>query len=794
MLKKTLTILLVFVLIGVATFWYLQSLKPQYSGEVSLPGLTSEATIYYDDFGIPHIYADNEVDAYRTLGYAHAQDRLWQMEVVRRIAPGRLSEIFGSKLLKVDKLFRAMGLQQYSEQTLVEFEAHGDPKIKAAAQAYLAGINAFIDQGPTPIEFTLVGVDKTPFSLIDVYNTMGYMSFSFAAAQKTEPIVTRILQEYGADYLNDLDVAIHPTNTRMKSFVAASSMDQMALRIDQILLDLPAAPMIGSNSWVLGGKKTKSGKVILANDPHIGFSQPAVWYEAHIETPETSFYGYYLAGYPFAIMGHNRQYATGLTMFENDDIDLYFEKTNPDNPNEYLYKEEARPYEVRQERIIVKDSTAVEMSIKHTHHGPVMNEALALDDNWPPVSLYWVYTQKSGKILEVTYNFSHIKNFTDMRNTVAQIHGPGLNVMYGDHQNNYARWSSAHLMKRAKGVNSKLILDGQSGANDVLGFYDFTYNPKAENTPWGYVYSANNQTDTTKGLLVPGYYLPEDRARRIDHLLSEDKRWDVEDTKQMMLDVTSENSPEVVASILAAIDDKLVNSENEEEAIHLLGNWEGNYPLDGIAPTIYNKLIYKIQEGIFMNKLGAEGFDIYMKTHLMKRSYQLLFANDSSRWWDNPHTPEIETRSQIITTAFTDGLIELEKQLGKDMSQWTWGRVHTLEHGHVLGAVELLRKFFNVGPFAVPGNNEVINNYIYRWTADGQYKTLAGPSTRRIVDFADVEGNSWSILPTGNSGNVLSPHYADQAEMYVKGEYRRQLMNKEEIMQQAGQPLALRPE
>lgn len=792
MIKKILASFLAIAIILVAyAYWYTDSLKPKYTGEESLPGLTASTEIYYDDFGIPHIYAENEADAYRALGYAHAQDRLWQMEVVRRIAPGRLSEIFGSKLLKVDKLFRALGIQQYSEQMLAEFQANGDEKIKAAANAYLEGVNTFVAEGPTPIEYSIIGVDKTPFSMIDVYNTMGYMSFSFAAAQKTEPIVTKIFQDLGEEYLKDLDVDPNTTGALLTS--TSPAMEQLTLQIDRIITDLPAAPLIGSNSWVIGPNKTKSGKVIMANDPHIAYSQPAVWYEAHMETPELSFYGYYLAGYPFAIIGHNREYATGLTMFENDDIDLFWEKDNPENPGQYLFKEEGINYQIRKETILIKDTTAVEMEIKSTHHGPVVNEALELDSEWPPVSLFWVYTQKPGEILEVTYSFSHTNSMAEARENTSKIHAPGLNVMYGDSNNNYARWSSAHLLKRADSVNSKLIQDGSSGRSEIQGYYDFSYNPISENAPWGYAYSANNQADTTKGVVVPGYYLPEDRARRIKQLLDQDKKWDVEETKQMMLDVTSNNSPEVASSILEAIDRKLVNSENEEAAIQLLSEWSGTFELEDIAPTVYNKLIYKIQEGIFVNKLGIDGFDAYMKTHVMKRSFQPLFANDSSAWWDNPETPEVESRSQIITSAFSDGIMELENQLGKDMSKWRWGAVHTLEHGHVLGAVELLRKYFNVGPFPVPGNNEVINNYIYKWTADGVYKTTAGPSTRRIIDFADVEGNSWSILPTGNSGNIFSPHYSDQAEMYVKGEYRRQLMNKDDIIKVSEGPLVLNP-
>lgn len=796
MIKKiVVALLLLIVLAFVAGFIYSQMISPMYTGEENLPGLSAKADVYFDNFGIPHIYAENEVDAYRALGYVHAQDRLWQMEVVRRIAPGRLSEIFGSKLLQTDMLFRALGIQQNSELLLEKFEANGNPQIQAAALAYLDGVNSYLATGPTPIEFTILGIDKTPFTLVDVFNTMGYMSFSFAAAQKTEPIVSQIYNDLGPEYLDDLDVAINTKGALLDSYMpdTTAMIGEMNVAINDIMEQLPAPPFIGSNSWVLGPQMTRSGKVILANDPHIGFSQPAVWYEAHIDAPGLSFYGYYLAGYPFAIMGHNQNYATGLTMFENDDIDLYFEKEIPDNNNQYFYKDEVRNYSTRSEEIKIRDSTTVLMDIRHTVHGPIVNDALELDEKLPPVALYWVYTQKSGKLLEVTYGFSHLQSMEHARNTAANIHAPGLNVMYGDAENNYARWSSAHLIDRPSHVNAKLILDGESGADDWLGYHDFNYNPKSENAPWGYAYSANNQPDTTNGFVTPGYYLPEDRARRIKNLLANDKKWSVEDVKSMMLDVTSDNSPEVVRTILEAIDSKLVNSSNEEEALRILANWNGNYALDAVAPTIYNKLLYKIQESIFVGKIGQQSFDGYMKTHLMKRSFQPLFANDSSVWWDDPNTEEVETRSQIMTAALTEGLLELENQFGKDMSQWQWSKAHTLEHNHVLGSVALLRSYFNVGPFSVPGTNEVINNYLFRFSADGNYKTYGGPSTRRIVDFADVENNSWSILPTGNSGNIFSPHYSDQALMYVQGKFRKQLMNKEEIISQSEGALVLVP-
>lgn len=794
MIKKIFTSLLVIsVLITAIVFVYFQSLAPQYDGSQQLMGLKSEAKVHFDKYGIPHIYANSDTDGYHALGYVHAQDRLWQMEVVRRIAPGRLSEIFGEKMVDTDKLFRTLGIHQYSESQASDFKKSARPFIQEAAQAYLDGINDFVANGPTPIEFTLLGIEKSSFSLIDVYNTMGYMAFSFAAAHKTEPLVTSILNQWGEDYVKDLDIAINPNTVRMPNSDLPNDAIDIALQIDQIMSELPAAPFIGSNSWVLGPDKTKSGKVILANDPHIAYSQPAVWYEAHLETPNFSFYGYHLAGFPFALIGHNRSYATGITMFENDDTDLYFEELNPKNENQYRYKDRWVNFDYRDEIIKVKDSDDVSLKIKNTVHGPIVNDALDLSTDLAPVSMFWVYTQKKAKLLELTYQFSHLENMDEMRAAAAVIHAPGLNLMYGDIANNYACFSSAHLLKRAEQATPKFIMEGKSGDNDMQGYYDFSFNPKSVNSKNGYAYSANNQPDTLKGVIHPGYYLPEDRARRITSLIEREQQWDVAKTKKMMVDVTSQNAPEVALTIVAAIDTKLLNSLAEEEAYTLLKSWDGNYASNAITPTIFNKMIYQIQEGLFLNKLGQKGFDVYLKTHLMKRSYQPLFANENSVWWDDPNTEGVENRSDIITQAFIDGIAALEAQLGTDMTQWKWGKVHTIEHNHVFSAKEALKTYFNVGPFEVPGSNEVINNYMFRWNKTGVYNVISGPSTRRIVDFDDVEGNSWSILPTGNSGNVFSPFYDNQAEMYAEGEFRKQLMNKEEIVNTAYGTLLLTP-
>ena len=778
--KVLLGLLAVVVLLVLGLCIYGFYLKPKYEGEVQLKNIEKETTVYFDEFGVPHIYADNSKDAMEALGYVHAQDRLWQMELMRRIAPGRLSEIFGSVALKNDTFFAGLGIEEASAVAIATLDKKS-PSYQLTL-AYLDGINQYIEEGKTPIEFQLIGVKKEKFTLKDVYNIFGYMSFSFAMAQKSDPLLTDIRNKYGMDYLKDFGIDGSFNTTRIKNAKEKpQEYSAIAKSIASLLEQSPIPPFIGSNSWVIAPEKTKNGKVIFANDPHIGFSQPGTWYEAHLVTPDFELYGCYLAGTPFPLLGHNRDYAYGLTMFENDDIDLYQEENDAKDAKKYKTPTGFKNYEIRKKIIKVKDTSDVILNLKVSRHGPIVNDLMDGLNKNQPVALSWIYTQQPIQILDAVYILSHAKNKEDFHKGVALIAAPGLNVMYGDAKGNVAWWATGKLYKHNKGVNTNFILNGASGHDDITEYLDFSKNPSAVNPDWKYVYSANNQPEPIDGFLYPGYYLPEDRARRITQLLDPKSNWDKEAVSKMMFDNTSAVAPEVVQELISNVDYNSL-SKNEKEAITILKAWKGSNNLEDVAPTIYNKWIYMYLKNTFEDELGSANFKQFLGTHIMKQIIAKQMANENSLWWDNIATKgKKETRSQVLSKSFKESILALDKQLGNSVSGWTWNKVHTLEHQHPLGKVAALRPYFNVGPFAVSGSTEVINNLFFDFTEDGNYVVKGGPSTRRIIDFSDVE-NSWSILPTGQSGNPLSSHYNDQAELYNAGKFRKMKMNKEEII------------
>lgn len=779
-LKKIIIgVFILFLILAIAAVAYGFYLKPKYEGEVALEKIEKETTVYFDTYGIPHIYANSQKDAMTTLGYLHAQDRLWQMELMRRIAPGRLSEIFGSVMLKNDMFFAGIGIDEDSEKAIALLDKNSESY--QLTLAYLDGVNQYLETGAMPIEFQLVGVEKEKFTVKDVYNIFGYMAFSFAMAQKSDPLLTDIRDELGMEYLKDFGIDGSLAHTKLKSFKGKTeAYSEIAKSVAGLLEQSPVPPFIGSNSWVVGPQKTKNGKVLFANDPHIGFSQPATWYEAHISTPNYEIYGYYLAGTPFPLLGHNREYAYGLTMFENDDMDLFLETNNPENANQYQTVEGFKNYEVVEKTIRVKDSTPTVLTVRKSHHGPLINDLVAGINKDKPVSMWWTYLQHKNHILEALYALSHSKDVDYFHQSIELIAAPGLNIMYGDAKGNIAWITSGKLYKMPENVNANFILNGSNGLDEQKEYYDFEQNPYSINPDWHYVYSSNNQVEKMGDYLYPGYYLPEDRAKRITQLIEPKNDWTKEDFMNMINDDTSAVTPFVAQNMLASITESQL-SEVEKKAFIELQKWKGSNGLNDIAPTIYNQWMYFYLQDTFADELGQDRFDLFLTTHIMKQMIAAQTANETSPWWDNILTKVVtESRETILTNSFQKTIAHLQNKLGQDFTTWTWNRVHTVEHKHPLGEVAALRSYFNVGPYEISGSNEVINNLAFTFTKEGNHVVKAGPSTRRIIDFSDVE-NSMSILPTGQSGNPLSSHYKDQAVLFNEGKFRKMLLNKKEI-------------
>lgn len=795
--KRFFLILFILIVLIAATIWiWLMSLKPQLSGEVKLSGLQQPAEVFFDTYGVPHIYAQSEEDAYFALGYVHAQDRLFQMEMLRRAAAGRLSEILGPDFVKVDKFFRTIGLHQFAQKHAEKFLSSDTARYQRIVHAYQQGINQFLKKGKTPVEFILLGIPKEEFKPVDVYLAIGFMSFGFAEGFRADPVLEKIRSVYGSEYLADLAIHTPADAVRIKNYngaVQPSSNDKLISSVHRALEKLPVALWQGSNAWVISGNKSTSGKPILANDTHIGFSQPAVWYEAHIEYPGFSFYGHHLAGIPFGLLGNNRFCGFGLTMFENDDVDFFREKVNPENPNEIWFIDHWEPLTERQEVIKVKDENDVVVNIRSSRHGPIINGIVEhTHEQDDPVSLSWQLLEGDNYALQAAFLLNHAASFEQARRAASLFSAPGLNVMYADTDGNIAWWAAARLPVRPAHVMSKVFLDGSSGKDEYQGYYPFDKNPQAVNPPWNFVYSANNQPDTVNGVLYPGYYYPKNRASRIVELLNTKDKFSASELSAIQLDDTSPAHAE-----LAKLMGNLLKSSADKNIQFLateLTSWNGSHTETMRAPAIFYTLLSQIIYRAMADEIGSEALKSLAKTSVIKNSYHLLIQNEKSPWWDDVRTKEKkENRKEILEQSARIAYDLLAKNMGENPDNWRWGKIHTLTHNHALGTVKPLNKIFNVGPFQVPGGSEVINNLHFELDTLGIFKVDGGPALRKVTDFADVE-HGVTVSPTGQSGNVMSPHYADQAEMFVQGKNRFMLMNREEIVRQSSSRLVLRPD
>ncbi|WP_342617346.1 penicillin acylase family protein [Rhodoferax sp. GW822-FHT02A01] len=795
------------LVVGLGALWYVHTKLPVRSGNVTLQHLTSAVTVQYDERGIPHIEAGNQADLYRALGYVHAQDRLFQMELVRRAANGELAEVLGPALLDSDKLFRTLGLREHAKATLANLDMNSP--VGQAITAYLDGVNQFQATHPAPMEFDLIGIPKRPFAAEDVLAVTGYLAYTFAPAFQNAPLMTFIRDKLGPQYLSVFDVDGHPEGGLQSLASAApgrkshpalalgpddwNHLNQLASISRGALQAAGMGAFQGSNAWVISGKRTVSGKPILAGDPHIGFSIPAVWYEAHLHAPDFELYGQFQALNPLALLGHNTEFGWSLTMLENDDMDLIAEKTNPANPNQVWSQDQWVDLQTRSETIKVKGQPSVTLSLRHGPHGPIVTDVVKNNPGSTPIAMWWAYLETENPILQAFYELNRANTLDKAREAAKKIHAPGLNVLWASASGDIAWWGAAKLPQRPEGVNPLFILDAAKGEAEKPGYYNFSFNPQEENPARGYIVSANQQP----GGVVPvfGHYPVPDRAKRLDDALQDIKpKWASDRAALLQLDNCS-GYPKRVLSALLPVMEQVISDPNQRAFMEPLQKWDGCYDGTSVAATLFTQFRYDLAKAIFEDELGEARFQSLLGSEagstLLDHALPLLMADAKSPWWDNVKSPAKESRFETVRVAWTNTLKHLEGLYGTNLVEWSWGRTHTITHIHPMGTQEPFGWLFNVGPFAVLGGQEAPNNLTNR-AGPGPWTVTYGPSTRRVIDFGALD-KSLVINPLGQSGVPFDSHYADQAERFTQGGYMHQHLSAADVKSHAKETLTLAP-
>lgn len=479
-------------------------------------------------------------------------------------------------------------------------------------------------------------------------------------------------------------------------------------------------------------------------------------------------------------------------MFQNDDVDLIAEKVDPANPNQIWYHGRWVQLQSRQETIAVKGADPVRLTLRRSPHGPIINDVFADSLAKTPVAMWWAFLETENPLLEAFYELNRADSREKARQAASKIHAPGLNIVWANAAGDIGWWAAAKLPRRPPQVNPSFILDGSTGEADKPGFYRFADNPQEENPARGYIVSANHQPMPARGVPVPGYYNLSDRAQRLDQLLRKpEASWNLQNSQALELDERTAYGPRLLKPLIPVLRAN-VSDPMERSLIDLLAEWDGRHNMENIAPAVFNQFLYELAKGAMADELGEVQFQNLLRTRALDHALPRLTADAASPWWDNRATPAVESRVDTVKAAWRATVSHLEATQGKSLANWTWGKTHSLTHNHALGQLRPLNLLFSVGPFPVPGGREIPNNFAHP-VGPAPWATSYGPSTRRLIDFADA-GKALGISPVGQSGVLLDPHYADQAKTFIRGGYQPMHLSAADVAAHTRSTLLLLPQ
>ena len=777
--------LLLFSLVGLAVLTvFMQQKLPQRSDQLTLANLSQPVTVNFDQWGIPHIFAATDLDGYQALGFVHAQDRLFQMDLLRRVGKGELSALIGEKGLVVDKLFRTLGTPNHA-RAMAEKLRHREPETVAKVEAYYRGVNQAIEQLEPPLEYDLLGAAPEPFTLVDVYAISAYMAHSFMSGLTVDPMLTVVSQTVSPELFESLvmgwpestDSPVVKKSIKPQGHEPVEAIDKQQLfaMIDageRIAAELPYGLVHGSNGWAISAEKSAGEFPMFANDPHMAFAVPAVWYEAQVTTPEMNIYGHFVAGVPFPLLMRSDQRIHGLTMLQSDDADVFSLQTDPADNERVMVEGEWQVLETRKEVIEVKGQADVELNVKVSSVGPVVNEVLGLDEDQQRMAFYWLFTREENDNVSMMHKITMANTLESVEEAISGHWSPGLNIIYADKSNNIAMWAVGRFIHRQPGQDGKLIVSASAPNSLPLGVRPFSDNPRVVNPASGYLFSTNNPyPNSDPDHLHTGYYSPIYREKVAEQALSKAEQWTPAEMKALQTGTHNARWDNLRPLLLESLSAATQLSSVEQQAYAELAGWDGQYAAQSVAASIFERFYFHLLQGIFADELGAELFSKFLNNAIADNTLFSLIAAPKSIWWDNVASQETEVASDVMRTAFSASVASLTQQQGDDVTQWIWLNAAGLTHPHPLGKVWPLDKVFNVGDFSVQGSKRSLNNMIHKFT-DQRVVITNGPSTRRVVDLADIE-NGWNVNPVGQSGRLFDEHYRNQSELYNQNQYRR---------------------
>ena len=784
---------------GLAGLFRLAVRQPQtpLDGVVSLPGLKIDVEVIRDPDGVPHIYGASDHDVHFALGYVHAQDRLWHMELNRRLCQGRLAEIFGEPALGFDRFMRRIGL---GHAAVAEAIAMG-PEERSVVSAYVEGVNAFLDahRWRLPLECRILNFRPAPWEAADVLGVGKLLCWLLSANWDSEWFRSQMVAQLGPEGAAALD----PGYPAGQPLVVPPGVSYAGLQVPllaefqevQRSLNLVSSGM--SNAWAVGPERSATGSALLASDPHLRPQMPSIWYEAHLCGAGLNVIGATMPGIPFVLIGHNERIAWGITASMVDTQDLFVERVQSDGTGRYQTPEGWEPVTTRIEQIRVRGrAEPVVETIQETRHGPSLSPLLPEETRFLTIQSPVLRAQDNGR---GAMRLNRAANWQEFQVALADL-GVVMNYVYADCDGNIGYQLSGQVPRRKKGTGL-LPVPGWDADYDWDGYLAAEELPHVFNPPCGYVVSANNRIPDADYPHVLSYdWIDGFRAMRIEQQIQARERHTLDDFAAMQFDFGSESARQLVELLT----DVQPTDPLEVRALEYLRRWDCRLTSESVAATIYVELKRRLLQNVFGPRLGpltgsyigsapAKGIaGSAYPARVTGFLLELLRQEDTT--WLEPRVPAdgaaFRSWDDLKRASLSQAVRELRTQLGDDMDFWQWGRLHTLRFDHPLGQVKPLDRLFCRGPFPIGGDGDTPCQSAL---GAGSYRATDWiPSYRQIVDLGNLS-NSRAIHTTGQSGQPGSPHFDDFIPLWRDGRYHPMRFERREILEGLAHMLILRP-
>lgn len=744
-----------------------------YEGTISDLDVEDKVEVYFDDYGVPSVFASNDSDMFKAAGYIGARDRLFQMSFMKYAYKGQLSLVLNDSLFAEDTFLRTLGFEKIAKETL--------EKVPSSTLQHLEdtcfGINTYVQSlSPQdyPLEFKLIGVEKLPiFEPLDIVALSTMMAWELQGGWDSELFFGAINEQLGSDYLNEILPFYND------SFITIASNDVLLKSYQDFASDTKKIREIlktdrdgyGSNAWVVSGSKTDTGFPLLANDPHLSYGQPPWWYEIRLKSDNYNFGGYGLYGFPLPVIGHNDHIGWGFTNVMTDDMDFYVETLNEDK-TQYMLDGIWKDLKIEQETISLKSGDKKTIIIRSTHRGPIVSD-IHPDAKGQSKAISFKWTEFDA-FDETTALFMLAKatNWDEFSDASKLFGAPGQNWTYADKGGNIG-WRPNSKIPIRLGAEQLIPFDGSTSKHDWTGYVPFDEMPYVYNPEKGYISNGNNKTiDDDYPYYISRYWADPSRGEQIDRRLKVNSKLDVEDMKSILNEITSPFAQEYSTLFINNYSEGF--SENGDEIYDILNGWDGVESIDSDATVVFHAIYIQLVQNLFQDELqsfGSDSFDtFYSLKYIRSLAIRSIFDRNATLWVDNVLTSKKETLNDIVNQSFDDAHDFLTKNYGNP-KELTWGDVHQVTYRHRLNGDPLVKRFinFSIGPFPMAGSGMTPRAASY--SVSDPFDVRAGSSMRRVIDFANFD-NGFSILPTGQSGVFKSPHYRDQTSLYNKGKFK----------------------